>query len=101
MEDFFTKNQEWKDIVKNDNALYQAVNRSLDLTIESLGDEFAVNLARFQHAQNIVRTRCLNAVFPCDGGGQYHPPEETDCLWRDISCGNTCLDEIGSELDLW
>lgn len=102
MQEFFENDQEWKDIVKNDNILYKAVNRSLDLTIERLGrEDFAMNLERFQHAQSLVQTRCHTTVFPCDSNGRYHSPEETDCLWKDSACGNSCLDEVASELDLW
>jgi hypothetical protein len=101
MQDFFANNSAWKDTVTNDNVLYKAVNRSLDLTIDRLGrDNVAAQLARFRRVRETVLARCSQtAVFPCDSSGRYH--KKTDCLWKDSSCGTSCLDEIATELDLW
>jgi hypothetical protein len=99
----FLKTDSWKDRIKYDLALYQAANRSLDLTIDRLGrDRFEKNLVLFRKAQERIETKCVpNAVFPCMEGGVFHPPEETDCLWKDSGCGTTCLDEVATELNLW
>jgi hypothetical protein len=94
-------NDEWKDNIKYDMLLYEAVNRSLDMTIDKLGrDKFNENLAKFQDAQNKAVAKCLlTAVFPCDTRGIFH--NQTDCLWNDSGCGASCLDEVATELDLW
>jgi Galactose-3-O-sulfotransferase len=100
MREYFDSD-EWKDNIKYDMLLYQAVNRSLDMTIDKLGrDKFNENLARFKDAQNKAVEKCLpTAVFPCDAGGRLHM--QTDCLWNDSGCGATCLDEVATDLDLW
>jgi hypothetical protein len=99
----FFGGERWNDIVRNDSFLYRAANRSLDLTIERLGrEEFEGRLARFRRAQQEVFARCLpEAVFPCDGSGEFNPPEKTDCLWKDSGCGTSCLDGVATELGLW
>lgn len=92
---------EWQNYITYDTLLYQAVNRSLDMTIDKLGrDSFNEKIAKFKHAQSIALTRCLpTAVFPCDARGEYN--SKTDCLWKDSGCGATCLDEVATELNLW
>jgi hypothetical protein len=65
--------QQW---IKWDLALYQAVNRSLDMTIDSLGRRrFEKELARFRWAKDMVATRCGPiARYPCSPSGMYHSP---------------------------
>lgn len=102
MKTFFESNF-WKNIIKYDYVLYAAANRSLDLTIDSLGrDLFNDNLKRFLEAQQLAQRKCiLNTTFPCDANGRFHQLNQTDCLWKDSGCGVKCLDDIATELDLW
>ena len=90
----------WNDMTKWDKLLYEAVNRSLDLTIDRLGrKKFNENLFKFQHANQIARDRCIpQNVFPCTSLGQHN--NNASCLWSDSGCGHKCLDEISLDLDL-
>lgn len=99
----FFKSDEWNDFVKYDLALYHAVNKSLDMTIDILGrDLFQENLEKFKIALGEAESKCLpTAVFPCDQNGTFHSPSETDCLWSDSGCGTTCLDQVATDLGLW
>jgi hypothetical protein len=102
LQEFF-RTDEWQNIVQWDHAVFQAANRSLDLTIDKLGrTKFDHFLRKFREAKALAHDRCLpKTVFPCSEGGIYHSPEETDCLWNDSGCANKCLDEISTELELW
>jgi hypothetical protein len=102
MNEFFASPQ-WRETVRYDRLLYEAVNRSLDLTIDQLGrDNFQEQLRIFQEAQQIAKDRCLpKTTFPCDASGVFHRENTTDCIWKDSGCGTTCLDEIATELNLW
>jgi hypothetical protein len=99
--DAFLHSKEWRDTIRYDMLLYQAVNQSLEMTIDTLGrSRFNDNLQKYQAAQKLAEERCLpTTVFPCDIGGVYHPT--TDCIWNDSGCGTTCLDTIATELNLW
>jgi hypothetical protein len=102
MQEFF-QSEEWQRRVKADLALYQAANRSLDLTIDKLGRvAFEINLSKFLQAKEVIADRCIpTTVFPCDEGGKRNPRNRTDCLWKDSGCGTGCLDEVSTELGLW
>jgi hypothetical protein len=96
----FFEHTRWKKVVKWDEMFYKAANRSLDLTIERLGQaEFYQNLAKFQHALKTAQDRCLpRDVFPCSSKGIKNPKKS--CLWKDSGCGSDCLDEVATELTL-
>ena len=102
MKDFFNSS-EWRYMIRYDRLLYEAVNRSLDLTIDQLGRErFHEKLKHFQKAQRVANEQCLhNTTFPCDTSGRFHSENKTDCIWKDSGCGTTCLDEIATEFGLW
>jgi Galactose-3-O-sulfotransferase len=102
MKEYFESDR-WKKIIKYDQELYQAVNTSLDMTIESLGkDKFQKKLKKFRFALARVEHRCRNiTVFPCDNMGNFHSPNETDCLWTDSGCGMECIDAVSTKLKLW
>jgi hypothetical protein len=101
--DKFLSSKEWRNTTRYDTLLYEAVNRSLDMTIDSLGrDRFDRKLRKFQRAQQVAHTKCLpTTIFPCDASGIYNREETTDCIWKDSGCGATCLDEVATELNLW
>ena len=94
---------EWHESIKNDVLLYEAVNRSLDLTIDRLGrKEFEKNLVLYERAIQEVKKRCLSRVImPCSANGIFTPLESTDCIYEDMGCGNTCLDDVATDLGLW
>ena len=93
----------WRDMIQWDLALYQAANRSLDLTIEKIGmSVFQSAMRKFKEALAVAQARCRGrAVFPCSEGGAWRPNNETNCIWNDSGCGNDCLDEVADELGLW
>ena len=102
MKEYFSS-KEWRERIRYDVFLYEAVNRSLDLTIDQLGRErFHAQLHIFQTAQQAAHERCLpHTKFPCDESGQFHDKNSTDCIWNDSGCGTTCLDKLATELNLW
>ncbi|GAX25559.1 hypothetical protein FisN_28Hh028 [Fistulifera solaris] len=95
----FLESDDWYNEIKYDLMLYNAANRSLDLTIDQLGrDHVQEQVQRFRQAQQSVRERC-HPVLPCDDAGNFRP--DADCLWKDSACGMMCLDKVATELDLW
>jgi hypothetical protein len=93
---------EWKERIRYDQALYEAANRSLDLTIDHVIGRpvFEEHLTRYREAQLMARDACSNVSFPCTETGLYLPPASTDCLWKDSGCGTKCLDKIAGTLGL-
>jgi len=102
MQEFFESNA-WQDLIKNDLALYQAANRSLDMTIDKLGRaKFEKHLTLFRIAKSEITKRCLpTAKFPCMGSGKFVPPQQTDCLWGDAGCETSCIDKVAEDMQLW
>lgn len=99
----YVASNEWQRYVQPENALYEAANRSLDLTIQKLGrDAFQTNLARYRHAKQLVESRCLSMTkFPCTDTGERIKDNATGCLSGDLGCGFDCIDEVSTELGLW
>jgi Galactose-3-O-sulfotransferase len=100
---YFFRSNQWKKLIKYDQELYNAVNTSLDMTIDFLGrTKFMQQLARFRFALRTVESQCRNTtIFPCDAMGKSHNDSETDCLWSDSGCGTKCIDNVSTQLDLW
>lgn len=126
----YLDSEDWENKSHWDTVLYQAANRSLDLTIDGLGRErFYRNVALYEQAKKLSEERCLHHVtFPCSEGGEYTPSEETSCLWMDsgtylrrllddvvpafrshtkncvhhkrVGCGCECLDTVAEELGI-
>jgi len=99
----FLDSEEWHNKSHWDRVFYNAVNRSLDLTIDRLGrKDFEEKLALYKRAKELSNDKCLQrTTFPCSAGGIYTPHEQTDCMWGDSACGVECLDEVATELNLW
>eukprot|EP00977_Amphora_coffeiformis_P015106 scaffold4420_cov187-Amphora_coffeaeformis.AAC.1 len=97
------RSPEFQAKVRWDHVVYQAVNRSLDLTIDHLGRAtFEKHLATYRHAQQVVQEKCnLPGTFPCSNDGTATPSLENGCEWLDAGCNFDCLDEVATELDLW
>jgi hypothetical protein len=102
MEEYFAT-KEWERKSHWDRILYEAANKSLDLTIERLGRaKFDKNMALYEEGRELSRERCLHhVIFPCSEGGKYTPKDHTSCLWNDSGCGSECLDEVATDLNLW
>jgi hypothetical protein len=81
-----------------DVLVYQAINASLDRTIERLGrDRVDKALKRLQWAQRLAQDTCGAVTrFPCSAQGEREPV--TDCLQQDVACGCKCLDQVGAAL---
>mmetsp|Transcript_32983 Transcript_32983/g.75985 ORF Transcript_32983/g.75985 Transcript_32983/m.75985 type:complete len:101 (-) Transcript_32983:55-357(-) len=94
MKEFFAS-PAWKQQIEGDQLLYEAANKSLDMTIEGLGRlEFETNLRKFRKLQQLVQSKCVPYVeTPCTPGGirRRHP---VGCLWRDSGCGTPCINDV-------
>ena len=95
IQDHITSDTYYKDNF-GDFLLYQAVNKSLDMTIEErIGREvFEKALEEHRYLMRLVEERCEDRVFSLcskDGVEQW---EIANCYKRDFGCGYPCLDEI-------
>jgi hypothetical protein len=77
-----------------DYILYEAANRSLDLTIERIGrDRFDRALADFRRIEAKAMQVCGDHLGSgCTGDGLALP--ETTCYVRDFGCGHKCVDAM-------
>jgi len=94
MREYFDGHQ-WKEISFWDGVLHRAVNRSLDLTIDSvLGRaNFERRLDEFRIAKAAVTEQCLPTLrLPCTADGRLR--RKTDCLYDDMGCGFDCMDRV-------
>jgi hypothetical protein len=94
---FYTDDFEY--YVAPDILVYQAVNQSLDATIETLGrDRVHRGVKQLLWAQSMAREQCAASTikFPCTAQGQRQ--EQNDCLQQDVACGYKCLDQVGAQL---
>lgn len=88
---------EWFAISYGDYVLYEAVDRSLDLTIDSLGRKnFEDALDAFLKLKILAEEQCATAaVFPCSSAGEIQLAESSEsCYDRDWGCGYPCLDTL-------
>ena len=95
MQDFFNS-QEWKDSNAIDNLLYQAVYKSLDNTINSLGvKRIKKHLSVFQKALKIAADFCEGKVHgPCTSGGTPVPEQMRTCVVWSEGCDFQCLESF-------
>jgi hypothetical protein len=85
----------WRRWSKWDVVLHRAANRSLDLTIESLGPaRFHVQLEAFRSLQRNTTEACSRHVrLPCSASRHgKRPLRQTDCVLGDSGCGFGCID---------
>lgn len=85
-----------------DEALYQAVNRSLDMTIEKLGyDVFQENLEFFQQEKATIDKACRwpRLKLACTNAGELREANETDCIIGGLGCGFHCIDSALKPLE--
>lgn len=95
MESYFAS-ETWKNVTRYDRLFHKAVNRSLDLTIQALGeDAFQANLVKYQSLQARIVTHCLPKIrMPCDANGSFR--HRTNCLYDDMGCGFECMDRVAT-----
>jgi hypothetical protein len=85
-----------------DYALYTIVNRSLDMTIESLGyDRVQKQIKRLRTLQEYAELHCqAKAIFPCSKNGTLQKElAAQNCYYTDSGCGYPCVDRVLSEYD--
>jgi hypothetical protein len=98
MQDFLDNNITWKNMIQSDVLMYQAANKSLDLTIDALGRGLVQHeLRKFQRAMKVAQETCTNVTFRCSPGGIKPPDDENDCLIFDLACGYKCLESLSIE----
>lgn len=92
----FVYSNEWYSKNYGDYLLYSVANKSLDLTIESIGkEEFNQTLHDFLSLRRLVEDKCgPKTIFPCDLNGVFHNESRKNCYWNDIGCGWPCFDQF-------
>ena len=93
----YLDSSEWAAMSYGDYVLYEAVNKSLDLTIDSLGREhFEDALDAFVKLKRRAEEECAaEAVFPCSSTGKIQVAKSSEsCYDRDWGCGYPCLDTL-------
>ena len=92
----FLRSKRWKEACKLEQMLWDAVNRSLDLTIDdAIGrDAFEARLREFVAAKALVRDRCADTVMTeCTADGKLTAPKDrTKCYSGGVGCGYECVD---------
>jgi hypothetical protein len=93
MEKYF-ETKAWLAMNYADYVLYEAANRSLDLTIEQIGrDRFDRALAELRRLKAKATQVCGDHVgLGCTGDGVALP--ENTCYVRDFGCGHKCVDAM-------
>lgn len=88
----------WRSQAQGDLLLYEAVNRSLDATIEQLGRAtFDRALAEHRELRAAAESACADlAIWPCSKDGQRQEASKENCYpgTNDDGCGYPCLDEF-------
>ena len=94
--DEYLNSEEWYKRNELDYALYAAVNRSIDATIQNIGKEnFYEALNEHLRLMEKVKSQCIaESVFPCSVEGVVQ--HNTNCYWYDIGCGYDCIDCIAT-----
>ena len=77
-----------------DFLLHAISNRSLDLTIDSLGCE-NFDRSKYTKLRKLATSQCMtNTTFPCSLTGEWQPEYKGDCDEFDVGCGYRCIDNI-------
>lgn len=102
MQDLFDSEEWQQEVVYWDNLLFQQVNKSFEMTIDTLGrDKFQNKVQQFRHAQQVVKDRCAEgAKYPCLPDGSRRKAYATNCLMVDSACNYECLDEVAADLKI-
>lgn len=92
----YISSQEFKDELMLSEKLYKAVNKSLDLTIQNIGQEvFAKALEEHRNSMVLVNQICApTTIFPCSKDGKIQfSLSKNSCYNSDNGCGYHCLDD--------
>jgi hypothetical protein len=87
----------------HDYALYAAVNKSLDNTIEWLGTERVQSTARrLSTMRRTMEQECQQeVVYPCSHNGTLQEEAASkNCYWKDCGCGYPCVDRVLEDYSL-
>jgi hypothetical protein len=78
-----------------DFLLHAIANRSLEMTIESLGrDRFNQELQKHRQLKAFTMKHCQNnATFPCSTSGEWQEGFQESCYDYDVGCGYRCIDD--------
>lgn len=103
----FLQSDDWRATNYADYLLHQAVNLSLDLTIDSMGREiFDEHLREYRRLQSAIFQNCFESsntevVFPCSqNGAEQSERSKASCYSRDFGCGYPCMDRTLEQLSL-
>jgi hypothetical protein len=93
----YLSSKEWYAKSYGDYLLQEAINQSLDLTIEAFGRErFDEALQNFLALKQQAEEHCApEAVFPCSQEGEPQIEKaKSSCYQNDWGCGYPCLDNL-------
>lgn len=94
LEEFFTHNYT---INNYDYLMYAAINRSLDMTIDSIGRErVQTEVVKHRMLKKIAQDHCQSvAEFPCSSNRTYQPSAaKNSCYAEDCGCGHQCVQDV-------
>jgi hypothetical protein len=98
----YLMSDEWNERNKADYWLYELVNQSMDLTIDSIGrGKFEKALQEFQELKKVSNAHC-EYKSPCIGEGMERPKGDVnaECYAVDWGCGYKCIDRLFSQRQL-
>lgn len=94
MKEFFDS-QYYKDKIFLDDALYKAINASLDKTIDKLGrPEFEKQLEKLRSSKKLVTETCTKEKWAAHLGTDRLKPPEWCVAHSDWGCGFDCFDYV-------
>lgn len=90
------ESKQFADAMRVDNMIYDAVNRSIDRTIENVigRERFDASVLEFQEAKAAVDKHCADKIFTKCGDGVGANVTLSKCYHLDIGCGYECVDEL-------
>lgn len=96
MKTWFETSPEWRERVKDDMVLYNAVDRSIDLTIDAFGhDKVERQVKVLERALDYADLVCgATAIYPCSADGKLRSRNETTCVAHDWACAHKCIETL-------
>ena len=88
--DAYLASDEWQNENELDYALIAATKRSLQATIQSIGQKiFEEALAEHKELLSKAQMECIDdSTYPCSEEGLR---QTGTCYWNDIGCGHKCI----------
>ena len=94
----FLQSDRWKRVSKLEQMVYDAINRSIDVTIDDVvgRDVFNVRLQEFLRAKALAQDSCSNkVVMTCTADGNLTAVNERSvCYNGDVGCGHLCMGKL-------